>query len=208
MKDEKKSVVVALTGGIGTGKSSVANILRKKGVVSISTDLIAKRVMIENQDVINEMKSNFGDDIYLPDGNVDKVKLAKTVFGSSEQNKLALDKLNQIVHPRVIEKMIELVEQYEKAGEKIIVVESALIFEAGLEDGFDYIITVFTDEDKVIERIKERFGLSTEEAYARIKSQLSQKEKAEMSDFIIENNSGFDDLIKAVEFVYSVLINL
>jgi dephospho-CoA kinase len=208
MKEDSKIIVVAITGGIGCGKSAVAEIIKNMGYIVISSDENAKTVMVSNEKVRRKLISEFGEDIYFDDGKLNKDWLSKIVFGDSLDNEKSLAKLNSIVHPAVIEKLIEDVEYYEKSGEKIVFVESALTFEAQLEEGFDYIIVVDAKEKVIFERLKRSRNLSEEEIRFRMRQQLSQELKKQHADFVIENNGSLDELKKSVEIIVNILSRL
>lgn len=208
MKENSKIIVVAITGGIGCGKSTVAEIIKNNGYKVISSDDYAKTVMVSNENIRKKLISEFGTDIYFNNGKLNKDLLSKIVFGSSPDNEKSLVKLNSIVHPIVLEKLIEEVEYFEKKGEKIVFVESALIFEAQLEEGFDYIIVVDANEKVIFERLKKSRNLSDEEIRFRMKQQLSKELKKQNADFIIENNASFDELKKSVEIIVNILSQL
>ncbi|ROL60273.1 dephospho-CoA kinase [Bacteroidetes/Chlorobi group bacterium ChocPot_Mid] len=208
MKEDSKIIVVAITGGIGCGKSAVAEIIKNMGYIVISSDENAKTVMVSNEKVRRKLISEFGEDIYFDDGKLNKDWLSKIVFGDSLDNEKSLAKLNSIVHPAVIEKLIEDVEYYEKSGEKIVFVESALTFEAQLEEGFDYIIVVDAKEKVIFERLKRSRNLSEEEIRFRMRQQLSRELKKQHADFVIENNGSLDELKKSVEIIVNILSRL
>jgi dephospho-CoA kinase len=202
------SLVVAITGGIGTGKTSIADIIRLEDFDVISSDSSAGELMKANKEIQKKLKTLFGNEIYLEDGNINKPLLSSLIFGDTEKHKANLTKLNSIVHPLVIEKMIETVQSLEDQGKKLIFVESALTFEANLDDGFDYIIVADAPEEVCIERAMSRSGLSREEVLWRMDSQMSQKDKTGFADFVISNSGSKEELKKSVDFVLNVLKEL
>lgn len=206
-EERKESIVIAITGGAGSGKSSVAHIIESRGYKMIYTDNLAKSIMQENKSVIKKIKNEFGDNAYLSDNTLNRSYMSSVVF-SGKDDGTALEKLNRIVHPPVIDKMSELVESYEQQGEKLIFVESALIFEAGLEEGFDYILVVDADMDKRVERIMERTAESQESIMMRMQSQMPAEEKRNYADFVIENNGTEKELAESVEFLLKVFEEL
>ena len=203
-----KSIVVAITGGIGCGKTTVANIIRDMGYIVISSDENAKKIMTTDENVKIKLINAFGQEIFQGNGEINSGLLSSIVFGNTEQHEIALQKLNSIVHPAVISKLIDEVEKHEKNAENIIFVESALTFEAQLEEGFDYIIVVDSKEDVVIDRLKQRNSMTNDEILFRIKQQLPQELKVQNADFVIENNSKLDDLKKSVEIIVNILLQL
>jgi len=202
------SIVISITGGIGSGKTTVANIIREMGFVVISSDDNAKALMNSNEEIKNKLIARFGDNVYLPDGKINSQYLSQMVFGESEEHHNNLQLLNQIVHPYVIELLIREVDKYEKKGEKYIFVESALTYEAGLEEGFDYIIVVNTDEDLAINRVMKRTGLSKQEIVYRSQNQISRQRKKEVADFVIENNGSLEDLKKSTQLIIDIITHI
>ena len=202
------SIVVSITGGIGTGKSELSSYISSRGFPVISSDTNAKQIMTSDSNVINMIKSAFGDESYLSDGSLNSAYISSIVFGTSSGTGENLEKLNSIVHPRTIELMIDQVEELEKAGHELVFVESALTFEAGLEEGFDYIIVVDSNEDNIIARVSQRSGMTAAEIKERINKQMPQSEKVRMADFVISNNGTIDELRSSIDFIINVLLSL
>lgn len=201
------SVVCAITGGIGSGKSSVANIIRDMGYIVLNSDVHAKELMASDKDIKLKLKKEFGNEVFDKNENLNTSFLSSVVFGPNDSHQKALLNLNKIVHPKVIKRLINEVELYERKGEKLIFVESALIFEAGLEDGFDYVILVDTEKENAIKRTIERSGLTKEEIGYRMKSQISSETKKNAADFVIENNGTINDLKRSVEIIIQIVKN-
>ncbi len=200
-----KSKVIAITGGIGCGKSEVAKIIKNKGYPVIFSDDNAKKIMHEDQNIKKKIIEYFGSETYNTDGTLNNKYLAQKVFGDTKQNKENLQKLNSIVHPAVIQKMIDEVEKLEQQGEKLIFLESALTYEAGLQDGFDYIIVVDCDEKIAIERVSKTRGITPEEVKSRMEQQIPNQRKKELADFVIENNKDLLNLKKSVEMLLEII---
>ncbi len=205
---EKKFLVIGLTGGIGSGKSEVAKYLLEQGYPVISSDENAKKIMAEDKSLQQDIKKTFGDEAYLEDGTLNKEFLAKKVFGRDKTSEDNLEKLNQLVHPRTIELMVNTVDNYRKEGKEIVFVESALIFEIGIDDGFDYVIAVDAKEDIKIKRVMERSSISEEEIKYRMSRQLSSEEKLKSADFSIENNGSIAQLRSTVDFLMDIVKEL
>lgn len=202
--DEKdNSLIIAITGGIASGKSEVAKIISEMGFVVISTDYLAKKVMSDDMDVINQIIASFGVDSFI-ENKINSKYLSDIVFNSSEK----LNQLNSIVHPPVIEMMIREIEFQISKGFNLVFVESALIYEAGLDEGFDYIVCVTSSDDNRVKRAISRSGLSKEDILKRMKEQISQDEKVKLADFTIQNDGTLDDLKKSVEFLMPILTSL
>jgi dephospho-CoA kinase len=200
----KETLFIGITGGIGSGKTEVAKIFQQNGFPVIFTDELAKKIVNENPEIKNKITEYFGEESYF-DGKYNAKFISKCVF-NGENSQKKLQKLNQIVHPKVIEEIIFELENLQKESEKkMIFVETALLFELNLEEGFDYIISVSTSENVKIQRVMNRTGLNEVEIKARISSQISQEEKNKFSDFVIENDKNLDELKKSVEFLIPII---
>lgn len=203
-----KPIVISITGGIGSGKTTVANIIRDMGFVVISSDENAKKLINSNDEIKNKLIALFGEAVFSTDGKLNSKYLSQKVFGDTQMHKENLQSLNQIVHPYVIDYLINEVNKYEKNGEEYIFVESALTYEAGLEEGFEYVIVVDSDEDTAIQRVMKRTGLSKQEVSYRNQNQISRQRKKEVADFVIENNSGLEDLEKSTKLIIGIITQL
>ncbi len=205
MNENEKSVVVAITGGIGSGKSTVAGFIKTAGYKVLFLDDLAKQIMLNDNDVKKKLINAFGSSVYSDDGVPNHSNISEIVFGSGSASSDNLNKLNKIVHPPTIDEMIKQVEILETAGEELIFIESAIIFEAGIDEGFDYIITVSTEKETAIQRTIQRTGLTAEQVEQRMKQQMSNEEKAGISDFVIDNNFDLDALKQATDFVLNII---
>lgn len=197
--------IIGITGGIGSGKTTAAKYIESKGYPVIYTDNLAKVVTKNDAALKAKLINAFGSDIYDTDGNLDSNKLSKIVFDTYEQDNAKLTLLNQIVHPPTIELMMEQIEELIELGNQLIFVESALIFEAGLDDGFDYIIAIDADEDKRIERTSARLKLSSEEIRKRNSQQISTDIKKKLADFVIENNGNIDQMYNSIDLILTII---
>jgi dephospho-CoA kinase len=178
------ALIIGLTGGIASGKSTVARMLLELGIPVIDADQIAREVVEIGEDAYLQIVEKFGEEILQDDKTIDRAKLGAIVFNDEEKRKL----LNSIVHPAVRQKMLEQKEQYVKKGEKNIVLDIPLLFESNLTYLVDKILVVYVDGHIQLERLMERNCFSKEEAEARIKAQLPLKEKAAKADAVIDNN--------------------
>lgn len=201
---EQKTVVIGITGGIGAGKSEVAKIIREKGYVVLSSDEIAKDLMANDDNLKTNLKNLFGDEVYDKSGSLNKSFLASKIFGNSEIHKDNLNRMNALVHPRVIQELINKAEYYSQQGEEMIFNESALIFEAGLDEGYDAIIVVDAPEELRIGRVMKSRRMSKDEILERMDEQISQHEKKKAADFVIDNSGDINQLQQSVEFILQV----
>ena len=184
-------MIIGLTGGIASGKSTVSKYLAEKGFKVYDADKIAKNIS-EEKYVQEEIIATFGDKILDKNGNVDRKKLKEIVF----ENKDKLEKLNGIIHPKVIDFYKKL---KEKNIDEVIIFDVPLLFESGLDKICDKILVVISDYEVQLDRIVERDKIDRELAEKIIKAQLSNEERIKNADVVIENNSNLEDLFEKVE---------
>ncbi|MBU8879667.1 dephospho-CoA kinase [Bacillus sp. FJAT-29790] len=186
------SLVVGLTGGIASGKSTVSSILIEKGITVIDADLEAKLAVEKGEDAYQEIVSHFGEQILLEDGSIDRGKLGSIIFNDKEQRL----KLNSIVHPAVRKRMLMKKTKACENGEKLIIMDIPLLFESQLTYMVDKTLLVFVEEDTQLQRLMERNQLSKDEALARVNSQMRLKDKTELADAVIDNNGTIEETKK------------
>ncbi len=187
---------VLVTGSIGSGKTTACKLFEELGIPVFYSDDTSKRIVESDIDVINDIKKEFGDDIYIDD-KLDRKVLADIVFKDKEK----LSKLNQIVHPAIGRAFDSWVGVHETFPDSSYVIEEVAIgIETGIYEKFDYVIVITADEDVRISRVMERDNCSADKVKDRINSQMSDEDKKKHADFIIINND-FPNLkcqIKAV----------
>ena len=195
-------MVIGLTGGIGTGKSTVSQILQEKKFPVIDLDTISHEV-IKIPKVIEKIVENFGKEVLENSGNfenknnairISREKLGKIIFENKEKRLL----LNSIMHPEILHTMREQISKYKK-NNKIIFVEIQLLFEVQWEKEFDYILLISAKKSTQIRRILERDKRSEIDALNIINSQLSLDEKKKRSDFVIENDGNIEELKEKID---------
>ncbi|MFA7288436.1 MAG: dephospho-CoA kinase [Melioribacteraceae bacterium] len=194
-----KSILVGITGGIGSGKSLASQMLKENGYPVLDADTISKELVNTDSVIKSSLIKEFGELTYKED-KLNAKYLSDKVFGDERK----LKTLNSITHPIIINKLKELAAGL-ALNNKIVFVESALIFEADFEDVFDYLILIFTEKDKRIERVMDRDKVSEKEVEKRINSQISDDEKKGLVDFVIQNNSTEMELKKKIDFVIMIL---
>ncbi len=194
-----KFLKIGITGGIGSGKTTVAKYVESLGYPVIYADDVAKEVMTENEAVKERIIEAFGEEAYV-DGQLNKPFLAQNIFSSQDNVKL----INSIVHPPTMKRIKDLI--YERAeGNKFVFVEAALLYEAKFQHIFDYIILTIADEDVKIKRLLERDETTVEEIMKKMKSQWQDSAKQDKADFIVTNNSTQEELFKKIDFILNVL---
>ena len=182
--------VIGLTGGIGSGKSTVSQFLQELGVVVLDADKVGHEAYLPGTETWRELVAAFGKEILTPDDNIDRKKLGGIVFSNPE----SLARLNQIVHPRMFEMMKERIEEYRRQGVKVVVLEAAILLEAKWTPLVDEVWVTVASESAVVERAKERTGLPEEQILARIRSQLSVEERIKHANVVIYNDGNLDEL--------------
>jgi dephospho-CoA kinase len=192
---------IALTGGIATGKSEVAKILRKYGAAVISADQIGKEVMEANPELLSWIRTTFGEEYLLPSGELDRKKFGNLVFSQPDKKKLLDEKIFPLIHKK-IDEMVEAISQ----DYYVVVVDAALIFEWGIEREFDLILTVTAPTTVVYERLHLRDGFENEQVKNRIASQLPSEEKIQRSHWVLNNDGSIQDLKNQVYRFWQVKV--
>lgn len=192
-------MILGLTGGIGTGKSTVANMLKEKGIPVVDTDLISREV-IEYPEIIEKIKLEISNEVFDFNNKLDRKKMSEIVFENQEK----LKKLNEIMHPEILKKMWDEVEELKK-NYKIIVVDVPLLFEINMEKEVDKILLIYASKEIQLKRIMERDGRTREEAVKIISSQMPLYKKREKSDYIIQNNDSLEKLEKNLDKIVQKL---
>ncbi len=185
---------VALTGGIGSGKSAAGDFFEDLGAVVIDADQLAREVIERGTEGFDELVVTFGDDI-LSNGILDRTKLGQIVFSDAQARK----KLEEIIHPRVQAAFNEIVETSPQGA--VIVYQIPILVETAGKDRFDYVITVEATLENRIARLKER-GMKGYEIEARMKIQATDAERAEIADAVFNNDGDSDQLLRQVENIY------
>ena len=184
-------MLYGLTGGMGSGKSTVAEILREKGFTVLDADEIGREVCGKDQPLLRQLVKSFGIEIIKEDGTLDRRLLANLAFGDKEKTR----RLNELVQTAILCRAVEKAHKNKlKTKEPVQFFDVPLIFEAGWDEYFAEIWLVTAPEDVRIERIKKRDGLTEEEIRSRLALQMSEEEKAEKSDVVIVNDEGMAKL--------------
>lgn len=181
-------MVIGLTGGIASGKSTVAAMLENANIPVIDADHLAKE-LTKSEAVLKEIAAHFLG-VLNTDGSLNRAKLAEIVFSNPEK----LKELEAILHPKIEELRMKILAQLKSQGHKFAIYMAPLIFEKGLEKKLDGCILVTADQDLVIKRTKERDGMSEAEVKKRIKAQMSDAQKRALADVVIENNGSLLEL--------------
>ena len=179
------SLIIGLTGGIATGKTTISNLFIKHNIPVIDSDILARKVVEKNQPAYNKIIQEFGSDILLSSGDLNRKLLGEIIFNDDHKRKI----LNNIVHPEVRKATIEAIDIYQKLGYKVIVLDVPLLFESHFDELCDYTVVVYANESVQLDRLIKRDNLTMEEAMKRINTQMSLTEKVKLAHFTIDNSN-------------------
>jgi dephospho-CoA kinase len=192
-------LVIGLTGGIGTGKSEVTRLLQALGAEVINADQVGHEAYQPDSESWIEVVKAFGEDILGPSREINREKLGAIVFGDSEQ----LAKLNRIMHPRMAGIVSERLESLRDQGTKVVVVEAALLYEAGWDSLVDEVWATDSPVETVMERLQARNGMSPEEVLKRIDSQMDRSERLSRAQVIVDNGGNVVDLEATIDSLWN-----
>lgn len=189
--------LVGLTGGIASGKSTVAEILKRQGAAIINADVLAREVVEPDRQAWTEIVNTFGTAVLQPDRALDRQKLRAIIFDDPDARK----KLESIIHPQVRALAEQRIREHAAAGYAVIVYEVPLLFEGNLQEWLRPVILVVCDVDTQRNRLQSRDNLSAVQAQKHIEAQMSLEEKRRLADYVIENNGSLEDLERQVQAV-------
>lgn len=195
-------IITGITGGIGSGKTTVAKVWQELGAYVMYADEVAKDIMITDEKVRSQLIDAFGDDVYKQDGSLNRVYLSQEAF-----QKGRVEELNNIVHPAVYRRGSELIEEEKIKGTRLFVKEAALLLKNGRPDGFDFIVLCEADENVRVSRVTKRDGIQPENVKQRIAKQQSTEELRAYADIIIENNGTLQELQDKAKTVYGQMVS-
>ncbi|HXX67305.1 MAG TPA: dephospho-CoA kinase [Polyangiaceae bacterium] len=190
-----------LTGGIATGKSTVAAHLRSRGLPVIDADELSREVVAPGTDGLREVVAAFGQAILAQDGTLDRPALARIVFADDEARR----RLNALIHPRIRRRVGELAAGLSAAGEPLGCYEAALIVESGSADRFRPLVVVACPEDVQLARVRARGGASERDALARIRSQLPMALKIAAADYVIDTSGPLEESARRTDAVLQAI---
>lgn len=190
--------VIGLTGNIGSGKSVVARVWEGLGAVVLDADRIAHEILAPGSEALDRVVAGFGPGILAEDGRLDRAKLAEIAFDDPD----AVRRLNRIVHPIVGARIRERLEAEREAGTRVVVVEAALIYEAGVEDDYDVVVVVDAPRESRYARVAASRGLDPRRAARIERTQIDPGEKAARADHVLENRGTLPELRTAAERLF------
>lgn len=204
MKRNKDSIVLGVTGGIGSGKSTVGSILQELGAVIIDADVISKQIVMPGEKALEELIDTFGRDLLDECGQLKRKLLADMVFN----DKIKLLKLNNIMHKHVGQRIKDIVAELATQKTKTIVIDAPIPIRAGFLDLCDQVWTVSAPMDLRIDRIYKRSGMTYSEAVSRIKSQFSDEEYISIANTVINNDTDYLHLKEEVEHQFNEILKM
>lgn len=198
---QNSTIVVGLTGGIGSGKSTVSNMLIERNIPVIDADKISREVLIIYPEVLWSIKKDFGEEVFDENDNLDRKKLGAMIFS----NEIFKKKLENIIIPYIKKEIFDKIEKYVKAGEKLCIVDAPTLIENNLHKYMDEVIVIVVNEKIQIKRVMARDSLSKKDALNRINSQMPLKEKLKYATYTIDNS---DTLSHTEEQLDNIIFNL
>ena len=198
-------LIVGLTGGVASGKSTVSRILREEGAYLIDADQIARELVQPQTPAWRALIDAFGEEVLEKDGSIHRKKLAALVFSHPEKR----ERLNQLLHPRIKEETQRRVKEIgQRDPEAIVVIDAALLVETGAYREMDWLIVVFSTEAQQIERLEKRNGMRPEEARQIISAQMPLEEKLKVADGVIRNEGSIEETKRKAKEVFQELRGL
>jgi len=192
---------IAITGGVGSGKSTVARMFRELGVPVIDADEVAKAVVAPGQPAWQELRRLYGPEYFLADGSLDRAKVAGRVFENTQERR----RLEAIIHPRVAAEIRARLQELEAQGAPLVLVEVPLLFEAGLEKHYDRVIVVDAGEADQVRRLRDRDSRSEAEIAGILAAQMPLKEKIKKADFVVDNRGDLNLTLSQVKIILGEL---
>ena len=198
----KRFLLVGLTGGIATGKSTVSTMFAHLGAKIVDADLLAREVVMPGQAALAEIVREFGPEVLAPDGSLDRKRVGAIVFGDAQKRK----RLEEITHPAIRLRQQRILSVYEEESfEGIVIWDAALLIESSGAKGMDRVVVVITDPDTELTRLMARDGFSEEDARRRIASQMPLAEKVKVADYVVDNSGSRSETERLVKDVYHAL---
>ena len=193
--------VIGLTGGIGSGKSTVSQYMAELGAEVIDADKVAHEVFEPNSEGWKEVVDYFGEKVLKSTGEIDRKRLGEIVFNNPE----ALSKLNEIIHPKAYNLVKSRLEEHRRKGVSVVVLEVILLIEAGWAHLADEVWVTIASEETVVKRLKQQRGLNEEEILARIHSQMSSEEWIKHADVVINNDGNLEETKRKIKELWERL---
>ncbi|BCR06128.1 dephospho-CoA kinase [Desulfuromonas versatilis] len=194
-------MILGVTGGIASGKSTVAQVFRELGAIVVSADELARQAVLPGTPALRQLVERFGPQVLCADGTLDRAALSRIVFADPR----ARQDLNRITHPAIAALAEKRLAELRRQNPLLVVYEAPLLFEAGAEGRVDAVLSVIIDERLQLNRLMARDRSGPEAAQARIAAQMPQSEKAARSDYLIDNSGSLEQLRQQVQALWSQL---
>lgn len=198
--------LVGLTGGIGSGKSTVAERLAMLGCEVIDADAVAREIVQPGESTLRDLAERFGPAILREDGTLDRQALARVAFADDD----ARADLDRITHPRIAARIAERIAQIgaaaDASGDEVVVVDHPLLIETGQTGRFDAVVVVLADEERRISRLVDARGLDEQDVRARIRAQADDRQRRDVATHILNNEGSLDELLGRVDAVHADLV--
>jgi dephospho-CoA kinase len=201
---QKNILKIGVTGGIGAGKTTVCEIFAHLGIPVLHSDDMAKELSHSNQGIRKKLISLLGAEAYATDGALNKQFVASKIFSSKELQR----KVEAVIHPHVEKERERRIKELIHQGHRFLIIEAALIYEAGLDKKLDGVVVVDAEETTRVARVRKRDAVPEENVYARINAQGDVKKKLEKADYVIQNNGTLEELESKVRFLYTIFNQL
>lgn len=198
VKTIKKVFKVAVTGGAGSGKSSVCNRLKELGIKIISSDALAREAVAPGSTAYEKILNYFGETVLLSDGKLNRQMLRRIIVNDGA----ARLSLERFIHPEISKLMQRKMAQAEQHGDRVVAVEVPLLFELGMEEQFDLVVVVSADPKLRVKRLMDRDNVSREDAEELLNVQMPDQEKVKRGGFVLSNNGSTEQLISSVDRLY------
>jgi dephospho-CoA kinase len=203
-RTEKNILKIGVTGGIGSGKTAVCDIFARLGVPVLHSDEMAKELSHSNQVIRKKLMSLLGTEAYLSDGTLNRQFVASKIFSNKELQR----KVEAVIHPQVEKERERRIKELIQQGHRFLIIEAALMYEAGLDKKLDVVVVVHAEEATRVARVRKRDAVPEENVYARINAQDDVKKKLEKADYVIYNNGTLEELESKARFLYTLFNQL
>jgi dephospho-CoA kinase len=198
----KMVLKIAITGGAGSGKTSVCNRFIELGIKVLNSDTLARKAVTTGSPAYEKIVNHFGREVLLSNGTLNR-QMLRNIIIKDDNARIALEK---ITHPEITKLMNQKIAQAEKDGDDIVLVEVPLLFELGMENHFDLVIVVSADHKLRVKRLMDRDDISHDEAKDLINVQMPEEEKVKRTEFVIINDNTKEQLIKSVDLLHKKII--
>ncbi len=198
----KMVLKIAITGGAGSGKTSVCNRFIELGIKVLNSDTLARKAVTTGSPAYEKIVNHFGREVLLSNGTLNR-QMLRNIIIKDDNARIALEK---ITHPEITKLMNQKIAQAKKDGDDIVLVEVPLLFELGMENHFDLVIVVSADHKLRVKRLMDRDNISHDEAKDLINVQMSEEEKVKRTEFVIINDNTKEQLIKSVDLLHKKII--